>query len=152
VWRRVIGLLAGTFASMVVAVPSGAKEQGIFVEPDSPSGKEYAVPLESARRAADPTGDPSAPVRPGESSAPLFGRGITGPREQRARSGGRKPPLGDILSRQPAASEALRIATAHPGAPGGGTNAAVVASGVAALILLAGGLIGLVLRRRSAGR
>jgi hypothetical protein len=45
-----------------------------MVDPDSPSGSEYQIPLEGARDDAAPGG--SKPKRPGERSAPLFGEGL----------------------------------------------------------------------------
>ena len=57
-----------------MAPPAAAQDDGVFLDPDSPAGKEYAVPLEEARRQAiggggDGGADPS-------SGQPLFGEGI----------------------------------------------------------------------------
>src|SRR5918993_1804344 len=57
----------------------GARAQdGVFIDPGSPSGKEYEIPLETVRRGAQPGTDPSAPITQGERSATPFGEGITG--------------------------------------------------------------------------
>jgi hypothetical protein len=134
---------------MVVVVPAYA-QQGVFIDPGSPSGKEYALRLETARRAADPGRDPSAPVRLGETSAPLFGQGI-----RSAERGGAKRRVEGFgggrteLVHSPAA---VRIAAAHPGTPTGGTSAVLVVSAASGLILLAGALAGVALRRRKQGR
>src|SRR5688572_15911609 len=57
----------------------GARAQdGVFIDPGSPSGKEYEIPLETVRRGAQPGTDPSAPITQGERSAAPFGEGITG--------------------------------------------------------------------------
>lgn len=56
---------------LLVATPSAAaQEDGVFVDPDSPAGKEYAVPIDQARGEA--AGGGNRP--PGEE--PLFGEGI----------------------------------------------------------------------------
>jgi hypothetical protein len=55
---------------LVVAPSAVAQEDGVFVDPDSPAGKEYAVPIDQARGEA--AGGGNRP--PGEE--PLFGEGI----------------------------------------------------------------------------
>jgi hypothetical protein len=55
---------------LVVAPSAAAQEDGVFVDPDSPAGKEYAVPIDQARGEA--AGTANRP--PGEE--PLFGEGI----------------------------------------------------------------------------
>jgi len=70
------GLALRTAVVVTLAVPGVAGAQdGVFVDPDSPSGKEYAIPLEEARRDAGAQGRPDR-VRPGERSAELFGAGV----------------------------------------------------------------------------
>ena len=44
-----------------IAAPAGAQEPGVFIDPGSPSAKEYAIPLESERRQADPAQGAEAP-------------------------------------------------------------------------------------------
>ena len=61
------------FALLWLAPPVAAQEEGVYVDPGSPTGKEYAIPFDSARRQADPSGG-GAGVAPG--AAPLFGVGI----------------------------------------------------------------------------
>ena len=64
----------------VAAPPAIAQEDGVFVDPDSPAGREYAVPLEEARREATGTAGGTT-----ESDGDqLFGVGI-----ERSSSGGR---------------------------------------------------------------
>lgn len=60
--------LAGTWA---VAGPAAALEPGVFVDPDSPAGKEYSIPLSVLRGGA--SGRPAVAGEP----QPLFGIGIT---------------------------------------------------------------------------
>lgn len=62
------------------ALAQGSEEDA-FVNPDSPAGHEYAIPLESARKRGSAGGEKSARggnVRGGasRSSAPLFGEGV----------------------------------------------------------------------------
>jgi hypothetical protein len=66
-------------ALLVLAVAAtaplaSAQERGVTVDPDSPSGTEYAIPVERARDEASRGG--GKPKAPGERSAPLFGEGI----------------------------------------------------------------------------
>jgi hypothetical protein len=63
--------LAALLLAATGTPPAGAQESGVFVDPDSPAGKEYAIPLEEARRQA--AGGSRA--NPG-SGQPLFGEGI----------------------------------------------------------------------------
>jgi len=65
-----------TLCCLVLVAPASAATDGVFIDPSSPSGKEYAIPLEQARRDAA-TGGGSGAVQPGERTAPLFGVGIT---------------------------------------------------------------------------
>src|SRR4051794_21479121 len=65
-------LLGFTLAAAGPALASAA-EPGVHVDPDSPAGKEYAIPIDSVRR--DTGGRGSA--EPGGGGAPLFGAGIT---------------------------------------------------------------------------
>jgi hypothetical protein len=61
-----------------LALPSAAEAQrGVFVDPDSPAGTEYRIPLEDARRHG--AGDEQRRTgegRTGTSGQPLFGQGI----------------------------------------------------------------------------
>lgn len=57
------------------APPAAAQEEGVFADPNSPAGKEYALPLERARAEAAPdTGGREGGG--GGSKQPLFGVGI----------------------------------------------------------------------------
>lgn len=64
-----------TLLLAATAAPPAAAQDGVFVDPNSPAGVEYAIPLDEARREAaggsrDGGGDPSR-------GQPLFGKGIT---------------------------------------------------------------------------
>jgi hypothetical protein len=68
------------FLAALLALPAAAAAQsaGVHVDPDSPAGTEYAIPLEEARRQGSGGGDPGAGGRAGGGPrpAPLFGEGI----------------------------------------------------------------------------
>ena len=69
---------AGLFAAWLVLPSAAEAQRGIFVDPDTPAGKEYAIPLEEARRHG--VGDQERGRRDGRdpsSDPPLFGQGIT---------------------------------------------------------------------------
>jgi hypothetical protein len=71
--RALIALLIA-----LLALPATARAQrGVFVDPDSPAGTEYRIPLEEARRLG--SGDEQRRTgegRTGTSGQPLFGAGI----------------------------------------------------------------------------
>lgn len=85
--RRAITPLAVAIALLGVTDTASAVQQvqpGVFVDPNSASGKEYAIPLDTARRhgsgASVDTGGPSgggASGRPSAGGVPLFGVGIS---------------------------------------------------------------------------
>jgi hypothetical protein len=68
--------LAGLIVVSALGAPGAqAQEKGVFIDPDSPAGEQYALPIEKARRGAV-DGGKTAKVRPGEQTAPLFGAGV----------------------------------------------------------------------------
>lgn len=69
-------LLAATVALALLA-PSQprAAEKGVFFDPNSPAGKEYALPLDQAREEAAGIGKSDGPSG---KKAPLFGEGVSG--------------------------------------------------------------------------
>lgn len=72
--RTLIALLIALLALPAVA---GAQRGGVFVDPESPAGTEYRIPLEEARRLG--SGDEQRRTgggRTGTSGQPLFGEGI----------------------------------------------------------------------------
>ena len=145
-------------ALALTAPAAAAQDDEIFVDPGSPSGKEYALPVESARQqAAKGAKDRSSSAQP----APLFGEGVddesAGEQGAGAASGGGAAGGGsggatnDADGGTPSAQGAARTATlkAQAAAPDGGIGLAAVI-GVGAGVLLLGGAIGVLLRRRSA--
>lgn len=139
-------------AAMLMAAFSSdaaAQEDGVFVDPDSPAGKEYAIPFDEARREAG-GGSGGAP-----GSAAPFGEGIKP-------EGDGRPPGRDSREREsePRASgdredaEGTAPGRNGPGMSasldGGGPSAGLVTGGIALGVLLVGGLVGLLVRRTSA--
>jgi hypothetical protein len=146
-------------ASLVNAAPAVAQEDGVFVDPDSPGGKEYAIPLDTQRRQAAPSASTGAA---GVEDAPLFGTGITGEsggkatrsspdgNSERDGSDGADGAVGrnsDIPLATGDARAAVSAATQNPGAPSGGLGAPAFIALLAAAILLVGGLAGWTIRR-----
>jgi hypothetical protein len=100
----VLGTTAlATGALWVASAGLAFAEKGVHFDPDSPAGKEYALPLDQARDEATGGGNPEGTGREEESgeSAPLFGEGLSrGPGEAAAvrgsggTEGGDEPPPG----------------------------------------------------------
>lgn len=154
-------------ASLSLAFPAGSAEAQVFVDPGSPSDKEYGIPLEDQRCEASASCDENAPTAPGERSAPLFGEGIepddgnggagngggngkndggsgsgsgSGDGREQREEGGTAGSLEDTLTPpQPVGATV----------PQGGFGSAVTIGAVALSVLLLGGVIGSIARRRS---
>lgn len=152
-------LPAACSLTMLLTPGALAQDDGVTIDPDSPTAKEYAIPLESARRDAAPGRETSEP--------PLFGEGVTpesdgdaqpasgGPGSSRepgkprraSRDSGDDASNGDALT--PSALKAVAEAAERPGAPGGGGSTLLVIGAGIALVAAAAGA-GLIARRRSA--
>ncbi len=163
--RRLLPLfvLFGLMA-LCAAAPAFAQEDGVTVDPDSPSGKEYAVPLEDARNRAGTKG--KGQRRRGES--PLFGAGVGEERDGNGREATREGSDGggsgsDDKSTSDGKGNDDEGTSGRPLARSPDTERRISRSGVApagtspltyvggALVLiLAGAGVGYVLRRRSA--
>ena len=156
--RAVVAFLLGLLALPAVAQAQG---RGVFVDPDSPAGKEYAIPLEEARRQAAP----DAESRPGgdDAASPLFGAGITrapgasaagggSARDGSAGSGGGgdrgagNAADGEGLETLESAREGRADSMAIEAAAQGGSDALLTA-GIAGTVLAVGLLVGFGLRR-----
>lgn len=127
-----------------------------MVDPDSPSGKEYAIPIERARKEAA-GGNGGAPAPSGGATAPrvapLFGVGIpikqarkprrrTSPKTQEAQQ--ERPRTEE--PQRPVPPRNLLSEAANP--DGGLSDIALIGAGGGGVLLL-GGLLGAILRRRS---
>jgi hypothetical protein len=161
--RRLAMLLAIT----AVGSPASAMaqdEEGVFVDPDSPTAKEYALPAEDARRQSDPNGgDDGVRREQGARTAPPFGAGIGDGDGPSAGSGGEGDEAGDApssggaddergKSRESddgtgAAGPALRASSAQAGAPPAGGGTLMTIAGLGAGIVLAGVAGGAMFRR-----
>ena len=143
---------------LLLASPAVAEKPGVHVDPDTPAGKEYAIPIDQARREAQGTSQPNT-GHGSNGSAPLFGAGIS-PRSGGgagssdrgrgshgsskggtvgARKSGGNPSQGERGASRPRAAIVASTDT-------GGAAAFQTATLVAA-VLLAGGLLGSVLHR-----
>jgi LPXTG-motif cell wall-anchored protein len=147
------GLVSALAATSLLA-PAGALAQGggVFIDPGSPTAKEYALPLENARRQANPAADQSAPIAQGEKTSPLFGEGISSSGSKstdNAGAAGAGADGGSAPGPGTAATPPQVIqAAANPGTPSGGADTHAVVAAVALGVLLVGGGAGLLLRRR----
>ena len=149
-----------TAAFLLPATP-GFAQDGVTFDPGSPTGKEYAIPFEEARRnASSDRTTLEATQRRGERSAPLFGEGIGddssgggGGGGSTNGNGGAKGDGGSgsagesgstIVDRSLSATNTLRAA-----APDGGAQSALMIGGLALALLVLGGVIGSIARRRT---
>lgn len=159
---RMVGV--AVVAALILAAPAGAQEDGVYIDPDSPSAKEYELPFESERRQADPGQNPSDGIVQGSRTSPLFGAGIVsgdGDEEDGGATKGtsRSEKRGDGAAGGSSSSkprmaegdddEVLQAATSNPGAPDGGVGVPLTIGGLAVGVLVLGGLAGLLLRRRA---
>jgi hypothetical protein len=159
----------------LLAAPSaGATPPGVHVDPSSPGGKEYAIPLDQARN--DATGGGGGAQSPGSSNGGgsgthLFGVGVggsggnsagggsagggsasgsgSGSASHGSKRGGsshnRSTGAGPRGSTGPARLSALNLAAATPEA---GPQTPLLVLGASAGVIFAGVLLGLMLRRR----
>ena len=144
---------------VVAAPPAIARDDGVSVDPDSPAGVEYAVPLDQARR--DATGTPGGGSAGTDHGQPLFGVGIerasagSGGGGGAKGSGGSGPSAGtgggsSGAGTQAGAGEAAgngASAAAIEVAASGGSSTGLLSAGIAVAVLLLGLLGGLGLRR-----
>jgi len=154
--RRLLALLC---AFTVMAPAAAAQEDGVFVDPGSPSGKEYVLPIDRAR--AEAAGSKKTQKGPDSEKAPLFGEGVDGKDRGSARGSSARVQAaggGDERSSDDPASSADPASNAAAGqlslpaqagtADGGLGLGASIGAGVG--FLLIGGGAGLWLRRRAA--
>jgi hypothetical protein len=164
------GLIHLVVACALVAPSAAAAQEPVQVDPDSPAGVEYKLPLEQARRDAGGSGGGGGSPGSGGGSAgpaPLFGAGISAAGSQSDGSGGAGATGGDgnradgEQSRDGGGGEAVagEGSTAGPGAgesaPSAGTTAdedgggstGLILGGIALAVVVVGGALGLALRR-----
>jgi hypothetical protein len=138
----------GVALAMLAISPAiaAAAEEGVIVDPESPTGKEYAIPLDKAR---SDTGGPSKPSRQTSDGvsqhAQPFGEGITPPAKRPVRT--RRSRVRPVQSpAPPAAAENSSLASASAGSGTGWTL------GIVFGVLVLGAGLGVGLRRLSRRR
>lgn len=153
-------LVAGyVLAGLFLPAPTLAASPGVHLDPNSPSAKEYAIPIVAARnegsaapaRASTGTssgnGGSSKPTAPAADSR-LFGQGITRPVSPR--------PPGSSPKRAKTAAPASPVGIAPPQATvtserrradGGGGSSAIFWVGTALALLVPGAAVGFGVRR-----
>jgi len=151
---RRLGLSLVVLSAAILPLPSGAQAQ-VVVDPDSPAGKEYAIPLEEKRANAGGGGD-------GQQAEP-FGKGISDPSANDGRGGeaaadekdGKDKKDGKDDDRDPVATIGASDSGGGGGSGGGpdeaGANGALLTSGIALAVLLLGGGVAFLMRRGAFG-
>jgi hypothetical protein len=144
------------------AAAQSSPEPGVHVDPNSPSHKEYAIPLDEARGNATPSGArakaPASTAQPPATTtetAPLFGAGITPdhakskgkPRKAAAKDQTSAP--ADDSSNTSSTKDAAAIAAASRTGGGGDGGGLAGPIGLGVLVLVLGGGLGFLVRRRS---
>lgn len=148
------GTVLAVSAGMALAFVGGgagvatAQQEGVFVDPDSPAGKEYALPLDTARREAQGGGGSPAA---GADAPALFGEGIS-PRSSAQRDGAGPGKSGSTNGTssgerdRSGAAEASQAVAKAVAQRSGGLSAGWLTILIAAGVLLAGITIGVSVR------
>jgi hypothetical protein len=142
-----------TWALSLGFVPAAWAQSDPELDPNSPAGEEYKLPVDRARQDARPHSPGGA------TAAPLFGAGVgdtprdssSGSSQDQSTASSSGSAKTSNASPAPGSSthEPVRAQAPAPGAGGGGT---VPVAASAAGVLLIGGLAGLAWRRRSQQR
>lgn len=162
--------LIALLLTVTVAPGAAAQDEGVFVDPQTPAGKEYALPLEQARRDAAP-GASGRQDGGGASEQPLFGVGIdpsrgaggsegsgsagTGDGGTGAQGSSGRPGQGDVQERRRSGGASSRAGDLAPNAyrpaaieaAASEGSDALITAGIAAAVLGVGVLAGFGLRR-----
>ena len=165
--RRALLITAAIWLSAAPAMAQ--QDDGVFVDPDSPTAKEYAIPLDAARRQAS-GGNPSPSGGGAATPAPRFGEGVGDEQAATGASGGgnggstggsasgsgnatgsgTENGSGSSTS-STGSGRPPSVAASRPGAPsGGGVGTTLMVIGGGAGLLLVGAGAGYALRRRPA--
>jgi len=154
------GAIHVVVACALIAPPASSAQEPVQVDPDSPAGVEYQLPLEQARR------DGGGPRSGGGSGGPvpLFGAGITRGGSQSSEGGGAEAAdrgggdesedSGDLGAAGadggdaagPGAAESRQSFGATSPENGGGSTGLIL-GGIALAVVVVGGALGLALRR-----
>jgi hypothetical protein len=157
-WPRIAGCLFATAAFMALAASALAQQDGVHFDPETPAGKEYAVPTESARNTGVP---PSSTSRNVGGGAPAFGAGISrgsdAPQSTETSGGaagrdgtadsGRGRSNADETRRGSPESRSFRPTAAALASTDGGPSGGLVTALIALGVLVVGGLGALALRK-----
>ena len=149
--RKRLLLWSCACVALLGLAPSAWAQDDPRVDPDSPAGTEYELPIDRARERASPGGPH------GTTPAPLFGEGLES-RKRGPGSGSNGSPGSDAdSSTTSATNEQLGRSTPGPvraqaTTPDSGSGDVVAIGAGAGGVLLLGGLAGLAWRRRSVGR
>jgi hypothetical protein len=142
-------LLLSSIAMLWPAAAPAQDEPGVVVDPDSPAGKEYAIPLDQARRESGATvpggGGGGGGSDGGTTSGALFGAGIAA---KAASSAGPSGKSGKAAAEREPNPKANRPAGGSADAGNSDDPAPLLLiGGGAALVLLVGTAVALGLRR-----
>jgi hypothetical protein len=160
------GLAVGTIGASPAVAQTGL-DPGVHIDPNSPAGKQYAIPIATARRiAAGGQGQSRGNSTPPD--VPLFGVGVTPAAGRDARTAtahtrgasrhagsqaGHPEAAGKVVGGSPSAasstSPVLDSSIRRSAGDVAGSNAWLVLAGGGALVFVLGGAGGLALRRRS---
>jgi hypothetical protein len=157
---RRLGLSLVLLSAALLLPPSGAQAQ-VVVDPNSPAGKEYAIPLEQKRDEASGKKD----AKSGDGQAALFGEGISqagdddtgskGGKSGKAKKKQKGSKKDDSQSDEQSENANLAGGSGSGGGGGGpdeaGTSGALLTSGIALAVLLLGGGIAFLMRRGAFG-
>ena len=141
-------LLAALVMCLALAAP--ALGQDPQVDPDSPAGTEYELPLDRAREEAGAGADTGGSSSGATGETPLFGAGVE-PSKSQARRGTDSDPA-TVASVEPddVTGTPGTVRAQAPAPDGGGGGLLAIGAGAGGVLLL-GGLAGLLWRRRSMG-
>ena len=140
--------------SLALVPPAAAQNDDPQVDPDSPAGTEYQLPIDRAREQASGRSRSTGST----GNAPLFGEGVERPPTDERRpsqsattrsgSGAAAPAKNPVKQPDGETSKPATLQAQAP-APDGGRSGLAAIGGGAAGVLLIGGLAGLAWRRRS---
>jgi hypothetical protein len=149
---KIAALVVGSVLGTAGATGTVQAERGLTVDPQSPAGVEYAVPLDAGRGHGNSSGHSGStggggnPSPAGGAPPNLFGSGITPPGKE---SGGRKHGRGGGHGAGAGAAGTGQTAPAPVRASTEYSSSGPLAALIAALLLLGGGLgVFVRLRRR----
>lgn len=146
---RTVACALAALGLLIAAGDAAAQSEGVFVDPDTPAGKEYALPLDKARQDAAPNSGAQG-SEPGDTE--LFGAGISkrdgGGGKGDGQTGGAAAGDrgGDGKQTGGPQSDAAGSVAKAAASSGSGISSGWLTALIAAGVLLVGGIAGLSLR------